>query len=71
MNFTRIETDGKLAPQKLYGAIRQTDGRQWVDVDTLSAALEVSESKAKQTDKEIPHWAITNPVVRYGAFTLV
>lgn len=49
-----------------YVAIRKDTytGHEWMDVATMSGDGDEVRRKAEQTDKLIPQWAESNPVVR-------
>ena len=46
-----------------WAAIRKTEGRYWIDKDTISYLIEMTQKAADDDDKELPHWALSNPVV--------
>ncbi len=54
----------------LYCAVRKTEGEEWVEIDTWGYVMETPVEKAQKTDKQIPHWAKVNPVVRIAKFKL-
>ena len=57
---------------KLYFAIRKTssNGKEWIDVNSWGYVLQTTKSKSEDVDKNIPHWAKDNKVVRYSQFQL-
>jgi hypothetical protein len=55
---------------KLYFAVRKSDRKEWIDVNTWGYVIQSAKSKVKETDENIPHWAKDNPVVRYAQFQL-
>ena len=57
-----------IKPQKYFAAIRKNcKGKEWIDTDTISGILEISEIHAQQIDKECgTPWAKANPVIRYA-----
>lgn len=52
--------------QGYFCAVRCTDGREWLDISTISLLAEEAERKAKETDTKLPQWARYNPVVRFA-----
>ncbi len=54
--------------QKYFAAIRRNDeGKEWIDIDTISCLLPVSENKAERENKACgPIWVKDNPVIRYA-----
>ena len=60
-----------MTPQdKLYFAVRQTDGKEWIDVNTWGYVIQTTIEKHKQTDNKFPHWEKNNKVVRISQFKL-
>ena len=47
-----------------YAAIRQTDNREWIDINTLEVLPELARNAADTTNKLIPLYAQQNPVIR-------
>lgn len=56
---------------KLWFAVRKTEGKEWIDVSSWGYLPETPRIKTKETDEQIPHWAKDNPVIRYSQFSLV
>jgi hypothetical protein len=50
--------------RRCFMAIRKTEGREWLDVDSLSTSSAASRRLAEKSDAKIPEWAKVNPVVR-------
>jgi hypothetical protein len=46
-----------------YAAIRRTEGREWIDISTLSWCRKTAANKAERQDSLLPRWAEANPVV--------
>ena len=69
-SFALLERKEKkmIKPQKYFAAIRRDDeGKEWIDLNTISGFPKISGINAQQIDKECgPHWAKGNPVVRYA-----
>lgn len=50
--------------QKAFAAVRRTEGRDWMDTETIRLLREMTAESAKATDERVPSWATHNPVVR-------
>jgi hypothetical protein len=50
--------------RRCFMAVRKTEGREWLDVDTLSTTDDGAKQLVKKWDEGIPDWAKVNPVVR-------
>jgi len=52
-------------PTQEYAAIRENKdaGYNWIDTATFDCTREGAEKKAKNTDNDIPWWAVANPIV--------
>jgi hypothetical protein len=48
----------------LYVAIRCTEGREWIDIDTISYTHNATATKIQEWHKKLPGWHKENPVVR-------
>ena len=55
---------------KLFFAVRQSDEKEWIDVNTWGYVPQTSRDKAEQTNANIPQWARNNAVVRIAQFKL-
>ena len=57
-----------IKPQKYFAAIRKDEeGKEWIDLNTISGILECSRIKAQQIDKECGlQWVKANPVIQYA-----
>ena len=55
---------------KLFFAVRKTDGKEWIDVSAWGYVIQTAQSSAEKTDETIPHWAKDNKVIRYSQFNL-
>lgn len=49
---------------KAWAAIRQTDGREWIDSNSLSCDKQTAEANAEMLNNAIPTWAPANKVQR-------
>lgn len=58
----------KPSEDRVYFAIRMTDGSEWIDSETCAYLPEYATEKANATNEKIPHWAVANPVVRVALF---
>jgi len=54
-----------------YVAVRKTEGREWIDASTLSAARDGAAMRCAEVDRVIHDWSKANPVVRIVAVRLV
>jgi hypothetical protein len=63
----------KLAVEtKAYGVVRLTEGRYWLQLDSLSGSLEVSKEKASLTNDVCGNlWANDNPISYYAEFVIL
>ncbi len=54
--------------QKCFVAVRMDEwGEEWLDLNTISGILKISEINAQQVDEKCgPQWVEANPVVRYA-----
>jgi hypothetical protein len=50
--------------------IRETEGREWVDVGTLSHDYDGAARKGRELDDKIPQWASANPIARIAPASL-
>uniref|UniRef100_A0A6M3LSX7 Uncharacterized protein n=1 Tax=viral metagenome TaxID=1070528 RepID=A0A6M3LSX7_9ZZZZ len=50
---------------------RETEGRKWFDLHTISSIPTDSATKGMDTDNLIPQWAKDNPQVRVAQVELV
>ncbi len=56
---------------RAFAAVRLTEGREWVDIGTVSRSVEQSRHMAAQEDNRMGHnLAYQNPVVRVVAVTI-
>ena len=54
-----------MTPKKpAWAAVRNTEGREWIDINTLEVTADLARSAASVTDALIPLYAADNPVVR-------
>ena len=53
-----------------YFAVRESDEKEWVDINTWGHESITSKEKAKKVDDEISLWAMHNQVARIAQFTL-
>jgi len=55
-------------PQKCFVAVRMDEwGEEWLDLNTISGILKISEINAQQIDEKCgSRWVKVNPVVRYA-----
>lgn len=51
--------------------VRETEGRQWIDVSTIALLADMSRAKADAADAMIPAWAAVNRQVNCVEFDLV
>jgi len=56
----------------VYLAIRKStdDGHEWMDTSTISVLVHQAGDIARRHDREVPQWAVCNPVVRLVRATL-
>jgi hypothetical protein len=54
------------SPQQ-FAAVRETNGRQWIDLPTMSPLFDETMKRYKETDAMLPGYAEENPVVRIAA----
>jgi len=47
----------------MYCAKRRTDGREWLDTESISRSPAQAERRAKELENSIPTWAASNPLV--------
>jgi hypothetical protein len=56
----------------LYFAIRQCDGKEWIDISAWGYVMQTAVSTAASDNIVLPvQWVRDNPVVRVGRFKLV
>ena len=55
---------------KLWFAIRKSDGKEWIDINSWGYVLQTTKSKSDDVDKALPQWAKDNKVVRFSQFKL-
>lgn len=48
----------------LWAAVRKTEGKEWIDRDTIDTSFKGAKAESSLTDEVIPGWAKDNPVVR-------
>jgi hypothetical protein len=48
----------------VYCAIRQTGGREWIDINTVELDAEMAQFQADEVNGIMPSYAQNNPVVR-------
>ena len=48
--------------QVAYAAIRETDGKLWIDTCTITLSIEQTKKFAEDSNRAIPHWGESNPV---------
>lgn len=56
--------------KSLFAVIRIADGREYIDISSLSGTAQDAAETAAHSDKMLPGWARENPVVRVSAVTL-
>lgn len=56
--------------QAMYVAIREADGREWMDTSSLHLVRELTVKTAAEQDARIPQWAAANPVKRIVPVTV-
>jgi len=57
---------------KAYAAIRSTDGKLWIDTETISHSLDTSIFKATNLNKRCGiQWAKDNPVSHFSEFDIL
>lgn len=49
-----------------YAAIRRDidSGKEYIDIDTVEYLADMSKAEVHKTDREIPGWAKSNPLLR-------
>lgn len=55
---------------KCFIAVRKTDGREWIDMNSWNFVAQAAQDHADKTNKQIPVWAKDNPVVRIARFKI-
>ena len=63
-------TTSKVLETEGYAAIRETSGREWIDMSTFHQLLVVAEEKARAENGAIPQWAKAHPVQRFSEVTI-
>ena len=63
MRTRKIQTDG-------YAAIRESNGREFIDMSTFSQVLCLAKAKAQHTAGAIPNWAKNHPIQRFAEVTI-
>ena len=56
---------------KLYFGVRKVNGKEWIDISSWGYVFQTTKEYLKNTDRNIPHWAKDNPVIRISRFKLV
>ena len=59
-----------LSDDKFFMAVRETDGKGWIDINTWGYCTLTARDKAEKIDKQIPQWAKANRVVRISRFRI-
>jgi hypothetical protein len=60
----------KMNGSKVYAAIRETEGKMWIDVSSVNVLPELTRSHAEAFDRKIPDWAAVNRFVRIAELHL-
>jgi hypothetical protein len=55
---------------KVYAAIRETEGRLWIDVSSVRVLPELTREHCDDMEQRIPDWAAVNRLVRIAELTL-
>ena len=61
----------RLKENSVYAAVRANNGKEWLDVFTVSCLLGEDRRLSGVTDREIPGYAQANPVVRFAHCDLI
>jgi hypothetical protein len=59
-----VRLSGDQLTKKFYAAVREADGREWIDQETFSGDREHAGILARSSDNLNPGWAKANPVKR-------
>jgi len=55
---------------KFYFAVRESDGVEWIDINSWGHESQTAKDKAEKTDAYIPMWSRDNKVKRIARFML-
>ena len=55
----------------IFAAVRQCDGWEYVDPDTIAGSKEGVEMRVAKDVEIVPEWCAERPVIRIAEFTMV
>jgi hypothetical protein len=53
-----------MVSEVFFCVVRKNEAHEWLDIKTISHSPTIAMENAVQTNKNIPHWAKDNPIVR-------